>query len=187
MRTRALVSGGRSLLLVLALLARGCGGEEDVPGGAADLPGPVPEGVAFRDPPAGALAAPPFSLSCSTARRSAGRAVVEAPARARLHGQLVLALRGLHRQAAAAVDAHGDAVALLGLVPEDDAGPAVDYAKELDLGYPVAVGAGTRLARLRGTRAAGVVLVSRGGKVLRGWPGGVARAVLARRLGELVR
>jgi hypothetical protein len=31
-----------------------------------------------------------------------------------------------------------------------------------------------------------VVLIARGGKVLRGWPGGVARDVLARRLAELV-
>ncbi len=51
MRTRALVSGGRSLLLVLVFLAPGCGGEEDVAGGAADLPGPAPEGVAFAEPP----------------------------------------------------------------------------------------------------------------------------------------
>ncbi len=85
------------------------------------------------------------------------------------------------------MDAHGGAVALLGLVPEDDAGPAVDYAKELDLGYPVAAAPERVWLDYAAREPPVIVLVSRGGKVLRGWPGGVPRAVLTRRLGELVR
>ena len=85
------------------------------------------------------------------------------------------------------MDAHGGAVALLGIVPEDDAGPAVDYAKELDLGYPVAVAPERVWLDYAAREPPVIVLVSRGGKVLRGWPGGVARPVLARRLRELVR
>ena len=185
MRTRALVSGGRSLLLVLALLAGGCGGEEDVPGGAADLPGPVPEGVAFAEPPAGALAAPPFSVKLLDGTPVTGaqlwskRPVVlvftsswcsrcadctdrrpprwtPTAARSRCSGSSRRTTPG-RRSTTRRSSASG--------IPSPRRRTRVwlDYAAREP---PV------------------IVLVSRGGKVLRGWPGGVPQAVLARRLGE---
>ena len=91
----------------------------------------------------------------------------------------------VHRAVARAVDRRRDAVALLGIVPEDDREPALDYAAELDLGQPVAV-AGERVWLDYAAREPPVVvLVSRGGKVLRGWPGGVEASELSRRLQEL--
>ena len=92
----------------------------------------------------------------------------------------------LHREAASAVGEHGDAIALLGIVAEDDAGPALDYAEKLDLGHPIAVAPERIWLNYAAREPPVVVLISRGGKVLRGWPGGVARAVLARQLGSLV-
>ena len=176
------------LLLLAAVLAlSACSGDEDTPGGEADLPPPVPAGVVFAQPPQSALPAPDFSASLLDG----------VPVRAAdlwRDRPLVLVFTaswcgrcaGVHREAAAAVDAHADAVALLGIVTEDDADPARDYAEELELGHPVAV-AGERVWLNYAAREPPVVvLVSQGGKVLRGWPGGVDRAVLARRLDELV-
>jgi thiol-disulfide isomerase/thioredoxin len=175
------------LLLAAALALGGCGGDEDTPGGEADLPPPVPAGVVFAQPPRGALPAPDFSASLLDG----------VPVRAADLWQdrpLVLVFTaswcgrcaGIHRDAAAAVDAHADAVALLGIVAEDDAEPARDYAEELDLGHPVAVAAERVWLNYAAREPPVVVLVSQGGKVLRGWPGGVERAVLARRIDELV-
>ena len=91
----------------------------------------------------------------------------------------------LHRAAAEAVDEHDGAVGLLGVVGEDDVEGGRDYADELDLGHPVAV-ASERVWLDYAAREPGlVVLVARGGKVLRGWPGGATAAELRPRLEEL--
>ena len=91
----------------------------------------------------------------------------------------------VHRAAAAAVDAHDGAVGLLGVVAEDDAEGGREYADELDLGHPVAV-AGERAWLDWAAREPGlVVLVAKGGKVLRGWPGGATEEQLRPRLEEL--
>ncbi len=175
------------LLLAAALALSACGGDEDTPGGETDLPPPVPAGVVFAQPPRNALPAPDFSASLLDG----------VPVRAAdlwRERPLVLVFTAswcgrcaaVHRDAAAAVDAHADAVALLGIVAEDDAEPARDYADELDLGHPVAAAAERVWLNYAAREPPVVVLVSQGGKVLRGWPGGVERATLARRLAELI-
>jgi hypothetical protein len=75
----------------------------------------------------------------------------------------------------------------LGVVPADDAEGARRYADELELGYPVAV-TGERVWLSYAVREPpAVVLVGPGGRVLRGWPGGVDPPVLAGQLEDLVR
>ena len=91
----------------------------------------------------------------------------------------------VHRTVARVVDRRRDAVTLLGIVPEDDRDAAVDYAGELDLGYPIAAASERVWLEYAAREPPVVVLVSRGGKVLRGWPGGVEASELSRRLGEL--
>ena len=86
---------------------------------------------------------------------------------------------------AEAVDAHDGAIALLGVVAEDDVEPAKDYAADLDLGYPVAVANEHVWLSYAAREPPLVVLISKGGKVLRGFPGGVSGEDLAPRLDEL--
>jgi thiol-disulfide isomerase/thioredoxin len=181
-------SGVRSLLLGLVLVASGCaGGDDDTPGGAADLPGNVPEDVVYADPPAGAPPAPGFSAELLDGTPvSATDLWTERPLVLVFTASWCERCAELHREAAAAVDEHGDAIALLGMVAEDDAGAALDYAEELDLGHPIAVAPERVWLSYAAREPPVVVLISRGGKVLRGWPGGVAREVLARQLRDLV-
>jgi thiol-disulfide isomerase/thioredoxin len=184
--------GGSAAALALGLLLIACacacgGGGGDTPGGAADLPGTVPDGVAYAEPPADALAAPRFSAKLLDGTSiSAGDLWAERPLVLVFTASWCERCAELHREAAAAVDEHGDAIALLGVVAEDDAGAALDYADELDLGHPIAVAPERVWLNYAAREPPVVVLISRGGKVLRGWPAGVAREALARRLGELV-
>jgi thiol-disulfide isomerase/thioredoxin len=177
-----------ALALGLVLVAAACGGGSgDVPGGAADLPGAVPEGVAYAKPAADALRAPRFSAELLD-----GTPIIASELWSDRPVVLVFTASWCgrcaetHREAAAAVDEHGDAVSLLGVVAEDDAGAALDYADKLDLGHPIAVASERVWLDYAAREPPVVVLISRGGKVLRGWPGGVPRAVLDRRLAELV-
>ena len=146
----------------------------------------MPEGTVFRDTPPDALPAPPFTaeLLDGTPLRAADlwrdRPVVLV-----FTASWCESCAGVHEAVAGAVDRHGDAVTLLGIVAEDEREPALDYAAELDLGHPVAV-AGERVWLEYAAREPPVVvLIGRGGKVLRGWPGGVEADVLSRRLEEL--
>jgi peroxiredoxin len=177
----------RRLLILLALLAlAGCGGDDEVAGGAGDLPGPVPAGVEFAEPPLEAVAAPDFtgrlldgaSVTASELWRDRPLVLVFTASYCDRCGEA-------HREAVRAVDEHDGAIGLLGIVGEDDVEGGREYAEELDLGYPVAV-ASERVWLDYAAREPGlVVLVTRGGRVLRGWPGGATLAQLRPRLEEL--
>lgn len=175
------------LLILLALLAlAGCGGDDEVAGGAGDLPGPVPTGVEFADPPPDAVAAPDF-----TARLLDGTSVTASELWS--DRPLVLVFTAsfcdrcadAHREVARAVAEHDGAIALLGVFGEDDVEGGQEYAEELDLGQPVAVAAERVWLDYAAREPGLVVLVAKGGKVLRGWPGGVTVEQLRPRLEEL--
>jgi peroxiredoxin len=173
--------------LVLVLVACGGAGGDDVPGGAADLPRAVPEGVAYTKPPAAALPAPAFSAELLDGTPiKAADLWAERPLVLVFTASWCRRCAESHRQAAAAVDEHDDALALLGVVAEEDAEAALDYADDLDLGHPIAVASERVWLNYAAREPPVVVLISRGGRVLRGWPGGVEPRELARRFGELV-
>ena len=94
------------------------------------------------------------------------------------------ACRDVHRSAADVVRKH-TGVALLGLVPADDAGPAADYAKDLDLGTPLGTADDKVWLDYAAREPPVVVLIAPGGTVVRGWPGGVDEAVLDKALDDL--
>ncbi len=172
--------------LALVLAVAGCGGDDEGAGGAADLPGPVPEGVEFATPPASAPDAPDFSaeLVDGTAL-TASELWAERPVVLVFTASFCDRCRTIDRDVAAAVAEHDGAIAVLDVVEADDA-EAAAYAEELDLGHPVARAA-DRVWLSYAAREPGLVtLVSKGGKVLRGWPNGISRAELAPYLDDLV-
>lgn len=173
-------------LLLTSLLVAACGGSDEVAGGAGDLPEPVPTAVTFAEPPPSALAAPDL-----TAELLDGTTVTasdlwrDRPLVLVFTASYCERCADIHRQVARAVDEHDGAIALLGVVGTDDVEGGREYAEELDLGHPVAV-ADERIWLNYAAREPGLVtLVSRGGKVLRGWPGGVTAEELRPRLEEL--
>lgn len=176
--TRRLPTVSRLLLLATILVLASCGGDEEIAGGAGDLPGPVPEDVRFREPPASALPAPDFTAELVDGTPvTASELWRERPLVLVFTASYCDRCREIHRAAAEAVDGHDGAVALLGVTGTDDAESA-DYAEELDLGHPLAV-APERVWLSYAAREPGlVVLVGKDGKVLRGWPGGATASEL---------
>lgn len=175
------------LALSLALLCAGCAGGDDVQaGGAADLPGPLPAGVEFAEPPASAPAAPDFSVELVDGTPFAiGDVWAERPVVLVFTASFCERCRDIHRDVARAVDEHGGAIALVGVAGTDDT-DAAEYADELDLGHPLAV-ASDRVWLSYAAREPGLVaLVSRGGRVLRGWPQGISAEGLAPHLDDLI-
>jgi thiol-disulfide isomerase/thioredoxin len=178
-----------ALLVALALLAApACGGGSDgeVAGGGADLPGALPEGVAFRDAPAGAPPAPEISAELVDGTPvTASELWADRPVVLVFTASWCDRCADIHRRAAELVDGR-PGITLLGVVPADDAAGAREYAEELDLGYPVAVGDERDWLNYAVREPPAVVLVAPPGNVVRGWPGGVEPAMLARSLDELV-
>jgi len=169
------------------LLFAGCGGDDgDAAGGAVDLPGPVPAGVSFANPPRSAVDAPDFSVELLDGTPlTASELWQDRPVVLVFTASWCERCRDIHAGVAEAVDAHDGAIALLGVVAEDDVEPAKDYAAELDLGHPVAVASERVWLSYAAREPPVVVLVAKGGKVLRGFPGGVSGDDLAHRLEEL--
>jgi thiol-disulfide isomerase/thioredoxin len=177
----------RCLVLLAALALAACGGDDDVAGGVADLPGPVPDGVEFAEPPASALPAPEFGAELVDGTRIRGSELWrERPVLLVFTASYCDRCREIHRAAAEAVEARDGAAAVLGLLGEDERAAGAEYAEELDLGHPVGV-ADERVWLNYAAREPGlVVLVARGGEVVRGWPAGVTAAALSDALDDLI-
>jgi len=186
---RARVACALVLALAVLLPVGGCAGEDsggEVDGGASDLPGAPPGGVAFRDPPVDAPAAPEISAELVDGTPvTASDLWEDRPVVLVFTASWCNRCADVHRRAAEVVDDH-EGVALLGVVPRDDAEAAREYAEELELGYPIAVADERVWLNYAVREPPAVVLVAPQGKVLRGWPGGVETPVLARSLDELV-
>jgi cytochrome c biogenesis protein CcmG/thiol:disulfide interchange protein DsbE len=141
--------------------------------------------VRYAEPPASALPAPDFTAELVDGTEvRASELWAERPYLFVFTASFCDRCREIHRAAAEAVAAHDGAVGLLGIAGADD-GDAAGYAEELDLGWPLAV-ASERVWLGYAAREPGlVVLVAKGGEVVRGWPGGVTAAELDGPLGDL--
>jgi len=179
--------------LALVVLAAGCtggdaGDETDatIHGGAADLPGPLPEDVSFRKSPRAAFEAPDFSAELLD-----GTSVTASDLWEDRPLVLVFTASGcnecerVHREVAEVVDGHEGAVSMLAVVRENDIKGAREFAADQELGYPIAGGAEGVWLNYAAEDVPLVVLIAPGGKALRGWPGDVDAGVLDAELDKL--
>ncbi len=174
-------------LVALLLAAAACSGEDDEQayGGADAVPGPLPSGVEFAEPPAGGVPAPDFTAELlDGSELTASDLWDDRPVVLLFTASWCEACKEQHRQVAETVAEH-EGAALLAVVPGDDAEAARDYAAELEVDHPVAV-AGEQIWLDWAAREPPLaVLVAPGGTVVRGWPGGVEPGVLAEELDSL--
>lgn len=180
--TRALALG---VAVLLAAAACSGGDEEEAFGGAEAVPGPVPADVTFVEDVEGGVPAPDFSaeLIDGTAL-TASDLWADRPVVVFFTASWCEACKAEHEEVAGVVADH-EGVAMLAVVPGDDAEPAAGYAEELELDHPVAVAGDDIWLEWAAREPPLVVLVAPGGTVVRGWPGGVDPPVLAEQLDEL--
>ncbi|MGW9194246.1 TlpA family protein disulfide reductase [Micromonospora chersina] len=184
-----------AVALAAALTATACSGGDDPParpepvaGGAAALPGPAPAGLALRPAPSGAPGAPavtgaltdgsPVALADLWADRPV--VLVFFTSWCTLCADRQAALGELARR-------HSDEVVFVGVVTEDKPEDVQRYLREHRVGYPVALDADGGIWRSYAVREPpAVVVIAKGGALLRGWPGGVDAATLDAELRRLV-
>ncbi|MGH3023015.1 MAG: TlpA family protein disulfide reductase [Gaiellaceae bacterium] len=182
-----LLLAGLVVVLVASACAGGDSGDEGSHGGAADLPGALPSDIAFEEAPANAVPAPELTAELVDGTPvDASDLWDDRPVVLVFTASWCDRCADVHRETADVVDEH-EGVGLLGVVPADDAEGAREYADELQLGHPLAVAGDDVWLSYAVREPPAVVLVGRGGKVLRGWPGGVDPPLLAAHLEDLVR
>ncbi|HET6727974.1 MAG TPA: TlpA disulfide reductase family protein [Jiangellaceae bacterium] len=175
-------------VVVLAAALAGCSTSAD--GGSdalASTPGPVPEGVEFRTPPAGTPAAPAFELPLldgdvmDTAEQSAQRPIVLT-----FFESSCEPCREQQQEINDVAAEFGDAVLFLGIAGSSEPDDVREYVSENDVAYPVGTDPGGKIWFQYGVDEPPlVVLVSRGGSLVRGWPGGIGGNDLREQIEEL--
>jgi thiol-disulfide isomerase/thioredoxin len=146
---RRRISSALLLALVALLLAAGCsgddGGGDDAAdtvqqGGAEDQPGALPDGVEFDPDPLEGVPAPDFTTELLDGTPvTASDLWADRPVVLMFTASWCETCADVHTELAEVVDGYDGAVTMLGVVNEDDAEAAREYANELALGYPIAV------------------------------------------------
>jgi thiol-disulfide isomerase/thioredoxin len=180
---RALALG--LVVLLVAVACSGGGDDDESFGGAEAVPGPVPADVTFVDDVEGGVPAPDVSVDLIDGTAfTASDLWKDRPVVVLFTASWCEACKAEHEKVAEVVAKH-EGVAMLAVVPGDDAEPAAEYAKELELDHPVAVGNDDVWLNWAAREPPLVVLVAPGGTVIRGWPGGVEPQALAEELDAL--
>jgi peroxiredoxin len=182
-------------LLVVAVLALGaCSGGDPEPapgpvaGGANTLPGPVPADLALRPVPTGSPSAPTFTGTLTdgtvlpVADLWAQRPVVLLffSSWCTTCAQRQSGLSDLART-------YRDRVVFVGVSGTDEDGELAGYLAEHRVEHPVVVDRDQTIWRSYAVREPpAVVIVAKGGALLRGWPGGIDAPALATQLTDLL-
>ncbi|GIG88486.1 TlpA family protein disulfide reductase [Plantactinospora endophytica] len=195
-RPLAVLAAG--IAVAVALGTAGCTGDggdggdarpaAPVAGGAEVLPGPVPSGLALRPAPTDSPAAPKVT---GTLTDGSSLAVAE------LWGDRPVVLTFFTSWCNTCAErqdgfselsrSYRDRVVFVGVAGEDEPDGLQEYLRQHRVEYPVLVDAGQQIARSYAVREPpAVILVAKGGSLLRGWPGGVDAATLDDALRKLV-
>ena len=173
--------------LVAALLT-GCSSAADPPDeSAAALPGPVPDDVSFRTPPKTAPAAPAFDLTLldgdtlSVADQWADRPVVLIffESWCEICKEEQPAINDL-------VDKYQDVVLFVGVGGLSSEDQLRGYVDDNDVAYPVGTDQSGKIwLRYAAEEPPLIALISKGGHLLRGWPGGLSADTLQDQIEKL--
>jgi peroxiredoxin len=177
------------VVLVIAAVLVGCSSASgDGSGRPVSVPGPVPDEVTFAPPPANAPAAPSFELpllgggSVDTAEESEQHPIVLVFFETRCEQ-----CRAQQREINEVAEEFGDVVLFLGVADRSEADDLWAYVTENEIAYPVgADGDGDIWLQYAVEEPPLVALVSQGGRLVRGWPGGVAGPALRDQIDQLV-
>lgn len=172
------------VLTAVALLLVGCSAD-DV--SLTGLPGPVPEHVTFPEPPATAPPAPEFELELLGGELvTAETQWAERPLVLVFFEAWCESCREQQDELNDLAEDYRDAVLFLGIAEQSPEPELLDYVADNDVNYPVGIdSSGDVWFDYAATEPPLLVLISKGGKVLRGWPGGLDGEALRAQIDEL--
>jgi thiol-disulfide isomerase/thioredoxin len=174
--------------LLAATLVASCSSDADTsPDASEALPGPVPEGVAFRPPPERAPAAPEFEL------RLLDDEVLVAEEQWSERPMVLVFFESwceLCQQQQPGinelVEEYRDIVLFVGVAELSEEEELHEYVEDNEIAYPVGIDrSGEVWLRYAAEEPPLVALVSKGGHVLSGWPGGLSADELRSQIEEL--
>ena len=173
-------------VLAASVLAS-CGGGAPR-GGAGSLPGPVPSGVTFAPGDPALPPAPEFSLRLVDATPVTGADLWDTrPVVLWFFASWCTTCGEQQADLTALAERYGDSVAFLGIAGEDEPEALAAYLDEHEVPYAVALDDDLAVWRSYAVREPPqVVVIAKGGRVVRGWPGGASRALIVETLESLV-
>jgi peroxiredoxin len=169
---------GLAALALVAVLAACSSTAASESGGG--LPGPVPEGVTFRAPPATAPPAPSFELELLNGQTvDSAQQWAERPMVLVFFESWCRLCRDQQSGINDVADQFADVVLFVGVAGQSPVDDVREYVADNDVDYPVGVDSSGRLwLKYAATEPPLVVLVSKDGRLLRGWPGGTTQEAL---------
>ncbi|WP_053226546.1 TlpA family protein disulfide reductase [Solirubrobacter soli] len=178
----------RRLALALLVLLAACGGSAAHDGGRDTLPGALPDGVTFA-PATSTAAAPPFSLSLLDGTRVDAAALwKQRPVVVFFFASWCSRCATQQKALAPLASKYRDVVTFVGVGGQDKAPAVKSWLDAHDVTYPVGIDGGMDTWRRYAIRTPpAVILIAPGGKLERGWPGGVTEDVLGGELARLVK
>ncbi|MGX7672153.1 TlpA family protein disulfide reductase [Plantactinospora sp. DSM 117369] len=180
----------------VAVLAAGCTGDggadpepaPPVAGGAAALPGPVPGDLALRSAPTDLPAAPKVTGTLTDGSPLAVPDLwADRPVVLTFFSSWCNTCASRQDALSELARAHRDRVVFVGVAGADEPDALQEYLRRHRVEYPVLVDGDQRIGRAYAVREPpAVVVVAKGGTLLRGWPGGVDAPTLDSMLRKLV-
>lgn len=167
-----------------AVMLSACSG---APTATGQLPGPVPDGVEFRDPPATAPPAPPIELDLLDGRSlDLSEEWDERPVVLVFFESWCTRCRDQQESINDVVDDYRDVVLFVGIANLSESADVEQYVSDNDITYPVGIDTSSRTAlNYAVSEPPLVALISRGGQVLRGWPEGISGEALREQIDQL--
>lgn len=171
------------LAVLAALLLGGC----STPATTGQFPGPVPEGVVFREPPDSAPEAPAFKLDLIDGRSlDMTEQWVDRPVVLVFFESWCTVCREQQPGINKLVADYRDTVMFLGIANMSQSADVEQYVSENRITYPVGIDpSGRSWLQYAVSEPPLIALISKNGRVLRGWPGGVESDVLKQQIEEL--
>lgn len=158
--------------VLAATLLAGCAASESP---LVGLPSPVPDNVTFHEPPDAAPPAPVFELELVNGEVvDAASAWAERPLVLVFFESWCEPCRDQQQDINELADEYQDVVLFLGVAGLSSEDEVLEYVRENDVNYPVGIDAeGEVWLDYAATEPPLVALITKDGKVVRGWPGGI--------------
>jgi peroxiredoxin len=176
------------LAVLAALAVSGCGGaDRPTDGGKDTLPGALPSGVTFAAAD-GAAAAPPFALTLLDGTRvDSGGLWRERPLVLFFFASWCSRCADQQHKLQTLVERYRDVVTFVGLAGKDKPAAVRSWLETHDVTYPIGIDDDLAIWKPYAVRTPpAVILIGPGGKLLRGWTGGVETDVLDAELRQIV-